>query len=136
VGHSVKGVAIFVAVALTPVMLSGCGSQAERGSSVTQTTSAPRTKAFDEPPRTAVAKAATRACAGHTPRQVRRAYAKKASDAASRTERKLLRSALERQTQTSVPLAARLYSMTVSKSSRADAYVACAHVLFSKESSR
>jgi hypothetical protein len=137
-----RGLAILVAVALTPVVLSGCGSQAERSSAntpgdrTTQTISVPRTKAFDKPPRTAAAKAARRACTGHTPQQVRRAYAKKASNAASRAERKFLKAALARQAETSVPLAARLYSMTVPKSSRADAFVACAHVLFTKESSR
>jgi len=135
--------AITAAVVLTPAALLGCGSQAERSGPktsaerATQTVATPRTTAFDRPPpRTAAAKAGTRACSGRTPHQIRRAYTTKATKAAGRTERKLLKAALARQAETPVPLAARLYSMTVPKPSRADAFVACAHVLFTKESSR
>lgn len=79
---------------------------------------------------------AERVCIGRTPAEVRSMYEKKAAVDPTRAARQFLNSVAHDGPETPVPLAARLYSMTVPKSSRVDAFVACAHVLFNKESSR
>jgi hypothetical protein len=140
---TLRSVVKWSVIALMFMSMAGCGSgvdDAKRsaGSSRTSQAGSPQlvTKAYDNPPDTAAARAAKRACTGRTPAQVRSTYGKAAAVDATRADRRFLKAVAQDGPQTSVPLAARLYSMTVSKSSRADAFVACAHVLLSKESSR
>jgi hypothetical protein len=88
------------------------------------------------PRKSAAARAGSRACRHLTPDRVFRAYVKAASAHANAADRRFLTSAARRSGPPTVPLAARIYSMTVPKSSRADAFSACAHVLSLKESSQ
>jgi hypothetical protein len=67
---------------------------------------------------------------------VRQTYIEEAARGANAADRRFLHAVAEQHRPTTVLLAARLYSMTVSKSSRVDAFSACAHVLSLKESSR
>lgn len=136
VGRRTPGAA---AAALTLCCALGAcgGDQGEQAmtSPAGSATSASHPSAFPPPPATAAARAAGRVCRGKSAGRVRSAYLDKALAGASRTERRLL-TAAAKQRPASVPLAARIYAMTVKKSRRPDAYVACAYVLSLKESSR
>jgi hypothetical protein len=128
---------VFVAL-LATMSLAACGESDKAPSRVPGDAAAP--SVFPAPsstvaaPRKAVVRRATAACRGRGIEQVRATYLKRARQSATQPDRRFLKLVAEQDAPTTVPLAARIYSMTVSKSSRADAYTACAHVLSLKES--
>lgn len=87
-------------------------------------------------PRPGRAARAARVCANRSPARVRKTYINAAVRHADAADQRFLAAVARHGAATSVPLAARIYAMTVPKSSRVDAYVACAHLLSLKESSR
>jgi hypothetical protein len=120
--------------------LAACGADGEptrtTGSTASANRSAATSAVLPKPRESAASRAGARACSGRTPARVRQTYIKAAARRANAADRKFLRAVSAQHGPTTVPLAARLYSMTVSKSSRVDAFSACAHVLSLKESSR
>lgn len=119
-----------VGMVVTCGTLPGC-APADDGESPSVVT-APATT-FPAPSPSATSRIARRACEDRSPEQVLRVHRTAARSGADAAGRRFLASAAKSDSPTSVPLAARVYSMTVKKSRRTDAYVACAHVLSVKE---
>jgi hypothetical protein len=133
-----------VSVPVACLALAGCGSNsAPDGASrpkapvTTQAASVTRSSVVLPAPRKSrAARVAARDCGRRSARQVRATYEKTAAAHAAAPDRRFLRIVTAQHAPTTAPLAARIYAMSVPKSSRVDAYVACAHVLSLKESSR
>jgi predicted outer membrane protein len=142
----IRALVLLSAASVLAAGLWGCGSQSDPSTgasgrvataqSTADGSASITTAVLPAPRKSRAASAGRRACQGRTPRQVRQRYEQAAAAHANAADRRFLRSVVKQGGPTTVPLAARLYSMTVSKSSLVDAFSACAHVLSLKESLR